>query len=93
MKMHITVPSDYTGEIIGDLNTRRAHIGGMNPEDGQTTVEAQVPQSEVLQYATNLRALTQGQGYFDMEFDHYAEVPSHLIPKIVAEIKGATTHA
>lgn len=92
MKMHITVPSDYTGEIIGDLNTRRAHIGGMNPEDGQTTVEAQVPQSEVLQYATNLRALTQGQGYFDMEFDHYAEVPAHLIPRIVSEIKGETTH-
>ena len=88
MKMHITVPTDYMGEVIGDLNTRRAHIGGMNPEGDQTTVEAAVPQAEALQYATILRALTQGQGYFDMAFDHYAAVPAHLIPRIVSAVKG-----
>ena len=88
MKMHITVPTDHMGDVIGDLNTRRAHIVGMIPEGDQTSVEAQVPQAETLQYATTLRALTQGRGSFEMEFDHYAAVPAHLIPRIVSETKG-----
>ncbi|MDA1215563.1 MAG: hypothetical protein O2812_01640 [Chloroflexi bacterium] len=64
----------------------------MNPEGCQTTVEAAVPQAEGLQYATALRALTHGQGYFDATFDHYAAVPAHLIPHIVSEVKGEPAH-
>ena len=60
----ITVPDAFTGEVVGDLNSKRAHIAGMTPSDGFTEVEATVPQSEMRRYAAELRALTQGRGYF-----------------------------
>ena len=87
MRMQVTVPNQYTGDVIGDLNTKRAKIGGMNPMGDTTVVEAEVPQAEVLQYARSLRSLTQRRGSFTMEFDHYAEVPGHLTPRIVEESK------
>ncbi|MEX2599822.1 MAG: elongation factor G [Dehalococcoidia bacterium] len=83
MRLHITVPEHAAGAVVGDLNTRRAHIAGMTPDGGVAQIEALLPQAEAHQYATALRALTQGRGEFTMEFDHYSEVPAHLVQKIV----------
>ena len=86
MLARITVPESDTGDIMGDLNGKRARILGMLPnDDGTTTVEAEVPQAEMLRYATDLRSQTQGRGTFTIEFDHYDEVPVHLIPRVVEQ--------
>jgi elongation factor G len=84
MSVDISVPEEFTGDIIGDLNSRRGRIQGMVPNgDGTTTVQVEAPQSEMLSYATELRSQTQGQGSFTMEFDHFEEVPSHLVDRVV----------
>ena len=84
MKVEITVPDNFTGDIIGDLNSRRGRIQGMIPGgDGSTIVQVEAPQSEMLTYATELRSQTQGQGNFTMEFDHFEEVPNHLVDRVV----------
>lgn len=92
MQVQITVPSEYAGDVVGDLNTRRAHIQGMNPEAGSTLIEARVPQSEMLRYATVLRSLTQGRGTYAMQFSHYDPVPAHVQAKIVEERKKEFAH-
>ncbi len=81
----VRVPEDYTGDVIGDLNTKRAQVQGMNPEDGSNVIEAQVPQAEVLSYAIDLKSITQGRGSFTVQFSHHQEVPLHITQKIVAE--------
>ncbi|HLJ58353.1 MAG TPA: elongation factor G [bacterium] len=84
----VHVPEDEMGDIIGDLNAKRGHIQGMEPGgDGTTTVRAQVPIAEMLRYASDLRSLTGGRGTFEMEFSHYAEVPSHIADKVTAEAR------
>ena len=84
MSVDISVPDEFTGDIIGDLNSRRGRIQGMIPNgDGTTTVQVEAPQSEMLSYATEIRSQTQGQGNFTMEFDHFEEVPSHLVDRVV----------
>jgi elongation factor G len=85
VNIRITVPNDYTGDVIGDLNTKRAHVQGMNPDDGANIIEAKVPLAEILRYAIDLKSLTQGRGYFTTEFDHYEEVPAHLAQKLIEE--------
>ena len=87
MDMKVTVPDNYMGDVMSDLNTKRAKVMGMNPVDGVTTIEAQAPLSEVLRYATDLRSITQGRGSFTMEMDHYAEVPAHTAQKIIEDSK------
>jgi elongation factor G len=87
MHVEVTVPSEFAGDIMGDLNTRRAHIHGMTPEGPNTVVEASVPQSEMLRYATDLRSMTQGRGTYAMQVSHYDPVPSHLQAKIIEEHK------
>lgn len=88
MHAQITIPDEFTGEIIGDLNSKRGRIQGMNPNgDGTTTVEADVPQAEMLRYATDLRSMTQGQGNFTMEFDHFEDVPQHMIDQVIGELR------
>ena len=87
MHLEVSVPESYAGDVIGDLNSRRAKIAGMSPGGGTAVIEAVVPQSEVQQYATTLRALTQGRGSFTLAFDHYEEVPAHLASKIVEAAK------
>ncbi|MCH7653558.1 MAG: elongation factor G [Chloroflexi bacterium] len=88
MKVEITVPDEFAGDVIGDLNSKRGRIQGMNPlGDGTTTVEAEAPQAEMLRYATDLRSITQGQGMFTMEFDHYEDVPQHMIEGLVVALK------
>jgi elongation factor G len=87
MHVEVTVPSEFAGDIMGDLNTRRAHIHGMTPEGPNTVIEASVPQSEMLRYATDLRSMTQGRGTYSMRVSHYDPVPAHLQQKIIDERK------
>ena len=86
MLARITVPESDTGDVMGDLNGKRARILGMLPNgDGTTTVEAEVPQIEMLRYATDLRSQTQGRGTFTIDFHHYDEVPRHLVERVVQQ--------
>ena len=87
MKLKITVPEAYTGDITSDLNTKRGRVLGMSPSDGINVIDAQAPYAELLRYATDLRSMTQGRSDFVMEFDHYEEVPAHLTQKIIADTK------
>jgi elongation factor G len=87
MHVEVMVPSEFAGDIMGDLNTRRAHIHGMTPDGPNTVIEASVPQSEMLRYATDLRSMTQGRGTYSMRVSHYDPVPAHLQQKIVEEHK------
>ena len=89
MKLEITIPDDYMGDVMGDLNKRRGKILGMEPliEGGQKLI-AVAPQSELFDYAINLRAMTQARGSFVMTFDKYEEVPTHLAQKIIDAYKA-----
>ena len=85
MDVKVTVPNDFTGDIIGDFNTKRARVQGMNPENGANVIEAQAPLAEVLRYAIDLKSITQGRGSYTMEFSHYEEVPAHIAQKLIAQ--------
>lgn len=87
MNLRITVPESATGDIIGDLNGKRAKVLGMIPENGMSIIEAQAPLAEVLRYATDLRSLTQGRGTFTMEFSRYEEVPTHIAQRLMEHTK------
>jgi elongation factor G len=89
MKMVVTVPEDNMGDIIGDLNGRRGRVLGVEAQGRYQVITAHVPMSEVLLYAPDLISKTGGRGTYEMEFDHYEEVPPHLAEKIVAEAKAA----
>jgi len=84
MTVKIRVPEEFTGDIIGDLNAKRAKVLGMNPVDGSNVIDAQVPQAEILRYTIDLKSITQGRGSFTLDFSHYEEVPQHITEKIVA---------
>jgi elongation factor G len=83
MNLQITVPEANTGDVISDLNGKRARVLGMTPDASMTTVDAQAPLAELQHYAADMRSITQGRGYFTMDFAHYEEVPSHLAQKII----------
>ena len=83
MKLKVMVPETFTGDIISDLNTKRARVMGMIQEGGLQVIDAQAPLAEVQKYAVDLRSLTQGRGTYTMEFDHYEEVPSFQAQKII----------
>ncbi len=85
MNIKVRVPEDYTGDIIGDLNTKRAQLQGMNPEDGVNVIQAQAPLAEIQRYAIDLKSITQGRGSFTMEYSHYQEAPQNVTQKISAE--------
>ncbi|MCE2462938.1 MAG: elongation factor G [Dehalococcoidia bacterium] len=89
MKLTVTVPDNFSGEIMGDVNSKRGRIMGMVPENGETVIEAEVPQGELLRYATDLRALTQGRGSYVVEFSHYEGVPQNITQRVVEESKKA----
>ena len=89
VKLSITVPDAYTGEVISDLNGKRGRILGMNPDNGATLIEAEVPLAEVQRYAQDLRSVSQGRGSYSMEFDHYDQVPANLEPKVIEDTKRA----
>lgn len=80
----ITVPEEYMGDVMGDLNTRRARILGMETEKGESTVTALVPLAEMQRYTTQLRSMTGGRGVFTMEFSNYEVVPPHITQEIIA---------
>jgi elongation factor G len=85
VNIKVTIPEEYTGDIIGDLNTKRARVQGMNPGGGVNIIEAQVPLAEVLRYGIDLKSITQGRGSYKSEFSHYEEVPAHITQKVIAE--------
>ena len=86
MKLKITIPEEYMGDVIGDINKRRGRILGMEPDDsGKQVIYAQAPQAETFKYAIDLRSMTQGRGYFEMELDKYEEVPFNIAQKIIED--------
>jgi elongation factor G len=89
MKMTVTVPEANMGDIIGDLNGRRGRVLGMEAQGKNQVITAHVPMVEVLLYAPDLISKTGGRGAYEMEFDHYEEVPAHLAEKIIAEARAA----
>jgi len=92
MHVEVYVPDSYMGDIIGDLNKRRGRILGMNPQPGGIQqVVAEVPQAEMFKYATDLRSMTQGRGYFKEYFERYEEVPPMISQKIIEEAKKTMT--
>lgn len=87
LSIEVRVKEQFVGDIMGDLNKRRGRILGMDQGETGTTIKAEVPEAEMVSYAIDLRALTQGSGRFEREFIRYEEVPAHLIPKIVEAYK------
>lgn len=86
MKIEVTTPDETLGAVIGDLNSKRGRVQGVEPQaGGNQKINAQVPMSEMLTYANQLTSLTSGRGMYSMEFSHYEELPSHLTQKIIAE--------
>lgn len=86
MHVEITVPDEYMGDVIGDMNKRRGKILGMEPlQNGGQKVVAEAPQAELFDYALGLRSMTQGRGVFEMKFERYEELPKHLAEKIIAQ--------
>ncbi|TVY06612.1 elongation factor G [Paenibacillus cremeus] len=89
MKVEVTVPEEYMGDVMGDLNSRRGRIEGMDARFGAQIIRAKVPLSEMFGYSTTLRSRTQGRGVYSMEISHYEEVPKSIAEEIVAKNKGA----
>lgn len=88
MKISIVIPDEYTGDIMGDLNSRRGRVLGMDTEGEKQVINSHVPMSEILRYAPDLRSMTGGRGTFTLEFDHYDEVPGDLAKKVIEKIKA-----
>jgi len=84
MNVEVTVPDEYMGDIIGDLNKKRGRILGMEPQGRFQTVKAQAPLGELFKYATDLRSMTQGRASFVMVQSHYEEVPGNVAEAIIA---------
>ncbi len=89
MNVKITVPDENMGDVIGDINSRRGKVVGVEPKANSQIIRTVVPMSEVLAYSNDLRSMTSDRGLFNMEFSHYEEVPSHLMQKVIAEITAA----
>ncbi len=87
MAVKVTVPEASMGDILGDLNTRRARVQGMDTVRGKSTISANVPLAEMQRYTTDLRSMTGGRGVFSLEFDHYETVPTHLAEEIIQAAK------
>ena len=89
MRLDITVPDDYMGDVMGDMNKRRGKILGMEPAPGGgQKLVAVAPQAELFDYAIDLRAMTQGRGTFEIEFANYEEVPTQIAQKIIANYQA-----
>jgi elongation factor G len=88
MNMEVSVPDECLGDVIGDLNSRRGKVLGMDTKGHTQVIKSKVPMSEVLKYAPDLRSITSGRGEFHLEFSHYEELPAHLAEKVVREAKA-----
>ena len=82
----VTVPADNMGDVLGDMNSRRARVLGMDQEGSKSIVRAEVPLAEMQRYAADLRSMTQGRGLFSMKFLHYGRVAAHLLDDLVAKL-------
>jgi elongation factor G len=87
MDVEVVTPEEFTGDIVGDLSSRRGKISGMEPRAGTQTIKSQVPLEEMFGYATEIRSMTQGRATYTMQFSHYKEVPEHISEEIVAGAK------
>jgi elongation factor G len=85
MKVEVTVPEEFMGDVIGDLNSRRGHIGGVAERANARVIDARVPLAQMFGYATDLRSATQGRGSYSMEFDHYEVLPPNLAETIITK--------
>jgi elongation factor G len=83
MDVEVVAPEEYTGDVMGDLNSRRGRVRGMEPRDNTSVVSAAVPLANLFGYATDLRSLTQGRATYTMQFDHYSEVPASIAEEII----------
>jgi elongation factor G len=83
----ITVPEEFMGDVLSDLNTRRAQVQGMDQVGDNSIVTAMVPFAEMQRYVSDLRSITQGRGVFSLEYSHYESVPTHLAEEIIAASK------
>ena len=90
MKMEVTVPEEYTGDVVGDINSRRGQISGMEARGNVQIVKATVPLATMFGYATDLRSMTKGRASYSMEFSHYATVPANIAQEVMAKGAGAT---
>jgi len=88
MKVEVTVPEEYMGDVIGDINSRRGRIEGMEARSGAQVIRGYVPLAEMFGYATDLRSKTQGRGVYVMQFSHYEEAPKNITEEIVAKRQG-----
>ncbi len=90
MTIRVTVPDEYMGDVIGDLNSRRGKVLGAETKGGgQQVIKAHVPMAEVLRYAPDLRSMTSGRGDFELEFSHYEETPPHIAEKVIKQAQAA----
>ena len=89
LRLYVTVPENYTGDIISDMNSKRGRILGMSPETRYTVIEAEVPQAEVQRYSQDLRSMTGGRGSYRFEFDHYEQVPQNIEQRVIDTAKQA----
>ena len=87
MNLKVTVPDENMGDVIGDLNSRRGKVVGVEPKANSQIIRAVVPMSEVLAYSNDLKSMTSDRGLFSMEYSHYEEMPTHLSQKVIAEVK------
>jgi elongation factor G len=88
MAVEVVTPADFMGDVMGDINSRRGHIDGMEPRGNAQVISATVPLSTMFGYATDLRSTTQGRATYTMQFKHYAEVPASIAQEIVAKVRG-----
>jgi elongation factor G len=88
MRVEVTMPEEFMGDVIGDLNSRRGQIEGMEARGTTQVVRAFVPLAQMFGYVTDLRSMTQGRATSSMEFSHYAEVPSSLASELVQKARG-----
>ncbi|MCX6043539.1 MAG: elongation factor G [Chloroflexi bacterium] len=86
-RVDVTVPDEYMGDVMGDFNTRRGRVQGMEQKNNRTIVHALVPLAEILRYGTDLRSMTQGRGVYAMEFDHFDPLPVYLAETVIAQHK------
>jgi elongation factor G len=93
MKIEVTTPEDYFGDVLGDLNARRGQVQGMDQRGNARVLTALVPLAETFGYATDLRSNTQGRATYSMEFAHYAQVPSNVAEEIQGRARTRVTTA
>jgi elongation factor G len=84
MRLSIRVPDDYTGDVMGDINSKRGRVLGIDSDGNSRVIESEVPMTEIQRYAADLRSMTSGRGTFEVRFDHYAEVPHQEAQKVIA---------